>query len=222
MTSILNQIAETKQQKVKASLAKRKSKERRFRLYGVVSISAAILFLVVLIASITSQGYTAFFTTEIRLKVNLDAETLGLISEQPTKEELFSANYMKALRNAIRNEIPVTGRKDRKALYSFISRGAEYKLRDQIVANPSLVGGTITYWALAGDLFNQYNKAILTLQSQKGCVNLKTNRLAGINSSIVKARFVRYLTKTSSPMVIVVMPNLRVFGAQWSAHFILC
>ncbi|CAH0525652.1 phosphate ABC transporter permease PstA [Vibrio hippocampi] len=158
MTSILNQIAETKQQKVKASLAKRKSKERRFRLYGVVSISAAILFLVVLIASITSQGYTAFFTTEIRLKVNLDAETLGLISEQPTKEELFSANYMKALRNAIRNEIPVTGRKDRKALYSFISRGAEYKLRDQIVANPSLVGGTITYWALAGDLFNQYNK----------------------------------------------------------------
>ena len=125
MTSVLNQISKTKKAKVKASLAKRKSKEGRFRWYGIVSISSAILFLVILIASITSQGYTAFYTTEIKLQVSLDHDTLGLINESPDKTELFSANYMKALRNAIREEIEVNGRKERKALYSFISRGGQ-------------------------------------------------------------------------------------------------
>ena len=158
MTSVLNEISKTKKAKVKASLAKRKSKEERFRWYGIVSISSAIMFLVILIASITFQGYTAFYTTEIKLQVSLDHDTLGLINESPDETELFSANYMKALRNALREEIEVNGRKERKALYSFISRGAEYDLRDRVVENPSLVGSEITYWALAGDLSNQYNK----------------------------------------------------------------
>ena len=81
--------------------------------------------------------------------MSLDKETLGLFSEAPSRDELFSANYMKALRNALREEIQVSGRKERKALYAFVSRGAEYDLRDMVVENPSLVGEKITYWALA-------------------------------------------------------------------------
>ncbi|MGX9419500.1 phosphate ABC transporter permease PstA [Vibrio sp. WJH972] len=158
MTDILVEMSKTKKAKVKASLAKRKSKEKRFRSFGVASISFAILFLVILLGSIISQGYTAFYTTEIRLEVTLDKETLGLSSEEPSKGELFSANYMKVLRDALREEIEVSSRKDRKALYAFISNGAEYDLRDLVVEDPSLIGKEFTYWALAGDLFNQYNK----------------------------------------------------------------
>ncbi|WP_047042949.1 phosphate ABC transporter permease PstA [Vibrio mexicanus] len=178
MTSILNEISKTKKAKVKASLAKRKSKEGRFRLYGIVSISAAILFLVILIGSITSQGYTAFYTTEIRLQVSLDEETLGLLSSKPSKEELFSANYMKALRNALKHEIEISTRKERKALNAFISRGAEYNLRDMVVENPSLVGGKITYWALAGDLFNQYNKGNVDESIPEDSRKFKDNQIA--------------------------------------------
>ncbi len=183
MTSVLNEISKTKQTKVKASLKKRKSKEGRFRFYGIVSISAAILFLVILIASITSQGYTAFFTTELKLEVSLDPETLGLSGSTPTREALFSANYMKALRNALREEIEreeikISGRKERKALYSFISRGAEYDLRDKVVADPSLLGSNITYWALAGDLFNQYNKGNIDGSLSEDSRKFKDNQIA--------------------------------------------
>ncbi len=178
MTSVLNEISKTKQAKVKASLKKRKSKEGRFRFYGIVSISAAILFLVTLITSITSQGYTAFFTTELKLEVSLDAETLGLSDTPATKEALFSANYMKALRNALREEIEISGRKERRALYSFISRGAEYDLRDKVVADPSLVGSSITYWALAGDLFNQYNKGNIDDSIAEESRKFKDNQIA--------------------------------------------
>lgn len=178
MTSVLNEISKTKKAKVKASLAKRKSKEGRFRWYGIVSISSAIMFLVILIASITSQGYTAFYTTEIKLQVSLDHDTLGLINESPDETELFSANYMKALRNALREEIEVNGRKERKALYSFISRGAEYDLRDRVVENPSLVGSEITYWALAGDLSNQYNKGNVDSSIPEDSRKFKDNQIA--------------------------------------------
>ncbi len=178
MTSVLNEISKTKKAKVKASLAKRKSKEWRFRWYGIVSISSAIMFLVILIASITSQGYTAFYTTEIKLQVSLDHDTLGLINESPDETELFSANYMKALRNALREEIEVNGRKERKALYSFISRGAEYDLRDRVVENPSLVGSEITYWALAGDLSNQYNKGNVDSSIPEDSRKFKDNQIA--------------------------------------------
>ena len=157
MTSILEKISETKQAKVKASLAGRKNKEKRFRLYGIVSISMAILFLLVLLVSIVSSGYSAFYTTEIKLEISLDTDTLGL-DENPTKEDLFDANYVKALRNGIKDVISVNGRKERRELYRFISNGAEYDLRDKVVADPSLVGQKITYWALAGDNFNQFNK----------------------------------------------------------------
>ncbi|WP_263641656.1 DUF3333 domain-containing protein [Vibrio fortis] len=141
-------------------------------------MSSAIMFLVILIASITSQGYTAFYTTEIKLQVSLDHDTLGLINESPDETELFSANYMKALRNALREEIEVNGRKERKALYSFISRGAEYDLRDRVVENPSLVGSEITYWALAGDLSNQYNKGNVDSSIPEDSRKFKDNQIA--------------------------------------------
>ncbi|WP_295894525.1 phosphate ABC transporter permease PstA [uncultured Vibrio sp.] len=181
MTDILEKISKTKQAKVKAGIAKRKATERRFRLYGVFSISAAILFLVVLLTSIVSQGYTAFYTTEIKLEINLDKETLSLSGDNLTEKQLFGANYMKALRNAIKEEIEISGRKERKALYSFISQGAEYDLRDQVVSNPEMVGNTITYWAQAGDLFNQYNKGNIDIGIEEGSRKFKDQHVDWFN-----------------------------------------
>lgn len=177
MTDILTEMSKTKKAKVKANLAGRKSKEKRFRFFGVASISFAILFLIVLLGSIVSQGYTAFYTTEIRLEVSLDKDSLGLSSDNASRDELFSANYMGALRTAIREQIEVSSRRDRKALHAFISRGAEYDLRDRVVENPSMVGETITYWAQAGDLFNQYNKGNFSKDVPEDSRKFKDNHI---------------------------------------------
>ncbi|QIZ76487.1 phosphate ABC transporter permease PstA [Ferrimonas lipolytica] len=177
MTDILNQIAKTKQQKVRASLAKRKAQESRFRYYGIISISAAILFLVVLLSAIVSQGYTAFYTTEIKLDISLDKETLDLAEGELTQQALFQADYSRVLREAIKQEIAISGRKERKALYSFISTGAEYDLRDMVVAQPSLLGQNLSYWAQAGDLFNQYNKGNVDASVEEGSRSFKNQQI---------------------------------------------
>ncbi|MDD1783110.1 phosphate ABC transporter permease PstA [Enterovibrio sp. ZSDZ35] len=158
MTDRLLKIAETKRQRVKAGVARRRAKEKRFRFYGIASISMAFAFLIVLMTTIVSDGYTAFVTTEIKLTVDLSPETLGIESGETDKKALMQASFRKVLRKAILQEIPVDGRKQKRALYKFLSNGAEYDLRDMVIADPSLIGKTIEYWAQAGDNFNQFNK----------------------------------------------------------------
>lgn len=158
MTDRLLKIAETKRERVRAGVAKRRGKENRFRFYGIASISMAFAFLIVLMTSIVSEGHTAFYTTEIRLQVDLSPSTLGVESGETDPKALMQASYRKALRTALLALVPVEGRTQKRELYRFLSNGAEYDLRDKVMADPSLVGQTITYWALAGDNVNQYNK----------------------------------------------------------------
>ncbi|WP_235869524.1 phosphate ABC transporter permease PstA [Veronia nyctiphanis] len=158
MTDKLLEISKIKKERVQAGLKRRRNKESRFRSYGIASILMAFAFLLVMITVIVFKGHTAFYTTEIRLDVQLDAETLGLKEGEVDPQVLGQGSYRKALRNALREVIPVDGRKDKRELYRFISNGAEYDLRDTVINNPELIGTTYSYWAQAGDNFNQFNK----------------------------------------------------------------
>ena len=61
---------------VMASLERRKKAERRFRLYGLFSIVLGLFFLVILLTSIVSNGYTAFFSSEMGLDIHFDRAVL--------------------------------------------------------------------------------------------------------------------------------------------------
>ncbi len=119
----------------------------------------AFTFLVLLIGSIVTQGYTAFYTTEIRLTVDLSEQSLGIEGKPLNNETLEYLSYRSVLAKAVFNAMPdVTSRSDKRDLFRFISTGAEYDLRDRVAANPNLVGQKIEIWALAGDNVNQFNK----------------------------------------------------------------
>ncbi|MGO4842724.1 DUF3333 domain-containing protein, partial [Rhizobiaceae sp. 2RAB30] len=50
-------------------LKRRYAAERRFRIYGVLAVSVGLLFLAVMLFSIISKGYTAFWQTAVTLPV---------------------------------------------------------------------------------------------------------------------------------------------------------
>ncbi|WP_104403350.1 phosphate ABC transporter permease PstA [Vibrio penaeicida] len=159
MTDQLQRLASIKKERIKSGLASRMGKERRFKAYGITSILLAFSFLFVLIFSIVGEGYTAFYTTEIKLEVTLSHERLRIEDGDLSEDALFNASYRNVLRDAIKVALPdVESRKERRQLYRFLSNGAEYDLRDKVLADSSLVGQTITYYALAGDNVNQFNK----------------------------------------------------------------
>ena len=136
---------------VTARLARRHAAERRFKIYGIVAIGLALVFLATLFVSIGSRGYTAFAQTFIQLEVELDPAVLDLGDGRDAKS-LSAANYQGAVKQSIRALFPeVKKRRDRRKLASMISTGAAYQIRAMVLANPGLVGTTIDVWVPADD-----------------------------------------------------------------------
>ncbi len=134
---------------IKAGLARRYARETRFRMYGLSSIVCGLAFLVFLLVTTGSNGYTALLQTHIGLDIHLLAEDFG---DDRSRESLSKANYSGFIKEALRQTFPeVTKRKEKKALYRIMSGGAQYQLREKVMADPSLIGRSVTYWLLADD-----------------------------------------------------------------------
>ena len=139
-------------------LQRRYAAERRFRFYGALAIAAAIGVLALLLVSIVSKGYTAFWQTEIALEITFDGQ---FIDPEGTgdPEVLALGDYQRLLRTAIRERFPeVTERRDRRKLSRLLSSGADTTLRDMVLADPGIIGSTQRIWVTASDDVDSFNK----------------------------------------------------------------
>ena len=163
---------------VKQTLAKRYAAEKRFRFYGAAAIGISLLFLLILLGSILLKGWPAFIETQMRLDVSLDKDTLG-ISEVST-EAINAANYNGLIKKTMRDAFPeVTKRKGKKQLYKLVSTSAEYQIRDQLIANPNLLGETVSVWVLADDELGAFYKSgALTRSGDKGYTRLSEDQIS--------------------------------------------
>ena len=142
---------------VNAGLAKRYRAEKRFRLYGLMAIIASMLFLSIVFVSIFANGYTAFQQTFIRLDVFFDPEILD-------QQALKTANYQGLVRKALQQMFPdVTSRRDKRLLAGMVSTGASFKLRNQVLDNPEVIGQTLSVWVPADDDLDMYAKGRIDL-----------------------------------------------------------
>lgn len=130
---------------VNKGLKSRYRKEKRFRVYGLLSIIASGVFLAFLLSSIVFNGYSAFLQTYIKLDVPFETE---MINEQNPRRSDFQG----IIKAAIRDYFPdVTERKDTRELYSIFSSGAAFQLREKVLKNPPEGDTTISLWVLADD-----------------------------------------------------------------------
>ena len=130
---------------VNRRLAKRYRIEKRFRFYGLCSIIVSMVFLAVLLTSIVSNGYSAFFQTYVRLDITLDSAMLD--RENPGK-----SNFQAIIKQSINKLYPeVEDRKSKRELYALFSSGAAFQLRDLVMKHPDLIGTTVSLWVPADD-----------------------------------------------------------------------
>jgi len=161
----LSAIAE----KVGAHLKSRHAAERRFQTYGIVSIIAAITFLVVLLTSIISRGYTAFVQSELQLTVSLDASVIDPDGTR-SKEALSSADYTALVRAAMTTLFPEVGenRAARREVMALVSSGAEEEVRKLVMNDPSMIGQTKTLWVPASAPVDQLIKGHMSRDTANG------------------------------------------------------
>lgn len=126
--------------RIKAGLAKRYRAEKRYRLYGILAIVAAISFLVVMLSAIGIRGVGAFQQTYMALSVTFDAEYVN------------GKDWQGMIKSSLRETFPdVTGRRDKKKLYKLASSGAGFDLREILNDHPNWIGETHTVWVTASD-----------------------------------------------------------------------
>ncbi len=146
---------------IAASLQKRYASERRFQWLGRAAVMVGLLFLVFLLFDIMSKGLPAFTSQYIQIPITFDTEKLG-VPDEPDGEALYTANFNALLKRSLRDEFPeVRSRTDKKQLYRLISAGAEFDLRDQLMASPELVGKTTEVWLRAHSESASYLKGQL-------------------------------------------------------------
>ncbi len=165
-----------------ARLRRRYAAERRFRLYGISAIVAALGILGLLIGTIVANGYTAFQQTYLAIPVHLDAQA---IDPQGTRdpETLRRADYQGLVKQSLRDLFPeVTGRRDKLKLYGLVSNAAGYDVRDQVMDDPSMIGTTQTLWMRSSDDIDSLIKGAIDRRLPEGDRRVKDNEIQWIET----------------------------------------
>ena len=149
----------------------RNAAEKRFRSYGLTAIILALLALVWLLISIFGNGLPAFRQTFLTFPVTLDAASFDKSGHRDPAEmaSVTTIGYGKALTKALGDEIVAKGidlaGMTPKELAKLISEESAATLRDRVLADPSLIGQTIGFTALASGRIDGYFKGRVSMES---------------------------------------------------------
>ena len=128
-------------ERVAAGLAARRGREKRFRIYGRIAIGIALAFLVTLFISIFSKGIPGFFQHYVTIEVALERAKLDPAGDLSV-QSLYDGDARGVIRTALYEAAGASGRSGRKAAGKIISQGAEQRLRNAILDDPSILGTT--------------------------------------------------------------------------------
>jgi phosphate transport system permease protein len=136
-------------------LRRRHAADRRLRLYGIAAIATALGLLATLLTSIFVASWTAWTETQIRLDVTLDPSEVNA-------DDPFRGEYQDLVRQALYDLLPqVQTNADRRALRELLSEGAQFQVRDEVVADPALIGRSVSVWVPASDPIDQLEKGVI-------------------------------------------------------------
>ena len=151
MINFANLSPEDRRAHLNKGLKKRKAKETRLKAYGITAIFFALAFLITLLSTVISNGYTALQQTELSLELEIPEEILneeGMVIKKTSADY----NWDGLLKKALRKKFPdVTGMIDKRSLGKILSANAGYELRQQLEKARKLDKTSGVFWVKASD-----------------------------------------------------------------------
>jgi phosphate transport system permease protein len=149
---------DTSSPEAQAAVRRRYRAEARFKLYGLLAIATAAIFLAVLLVDTVIKALPAFTTYSLQLDVPVPGDLVA-----PDKKydpaAIRSADYLPVMREALKTAIPgIKGRANERTLIRLLSTGAPDGIRERLAADPSLIGTTIKAPLLLSDDADLYYK----------------------------------------------------------------
>jgi len=135
--------SERQRELVARSIGRRRRAEKRFQAYGIGAILLACVMLAFLLLTIVSTGWSAFLATYIKVEVTLKKEDID--PDNGGAEAIRGVNFQALIEDSL---IAKLGVKDdeQQLLGKLLSSISGTVLRDRVLADPSLIGKTITLW----------------------------------------------------------------------------
>jgi phosphate transport system permease protein len=130
--------------------------DRRLQVVGIGAILLAIGLLATLIVSLVFTGYRAFVQTMVTIDFPISADVIS-------REDPAGGNYRAVVSEGLRALFPdVTATADQRALGQILTNNTQFMVRDAVVKDPSVIGGTLTLAVPAADPFDQFNKGTIS------------------------------------------------------------
>ena len=157
------QRSRTARRRVRASLARRRRRERLFRAAGLLATAAGLAFLGMFFASLIAKGASAFVQTHVLLDVETPVAALIDAVDQADPIDLIDPVDPDALVNdSLRELFPlVTSRNDRRQLARLLSIDAGESVRRALVAAGAEAGTRLSIWVPAAATVDMLSKGQL-------------------------------------------------------------
>jgi phosphate transport system permease protein len=139
---------------VRRRTARRYAAERRFRALGLAAVLSAMAALAILLATVFIQAFPAFTQFSAVLPVDLSGEDVN-------REHLAESSFNSLANSAIDAALPFAlERSEQRAARSLLSDGAPTLLREAVLADPGMVGGTHAISLPLNDTVDLYLKGM--------------------------------------------------------------
>lgn len=161
----------------KAKLAKRYASERRFKFYGALSLTVTVVFLLFLLVDIARKGAPAFFEHSTSIDVMIDPARVDA-------NNIADGDFGGLIKDAFKAQFPeAQSRAEKKALLALISDEGATKLEQMVIANPALIGTTVSTPVLLTDKADLYLRGISSNEKNDALETLKQKGLIHRNVS---------------------------------------
>jgi phosphate transport system permease protein len=156
-------------------LRRRRRREFTLRALGFSALALAALMLLLLIGSLVATGWQAFTQTHIRIEFPVSADRVK-------PEEIARGNYRALVQDAMQAALPALPAAEARKLSSILSNAAQFRLRDAVVADPSLIGRSVTLTVPVSDPFDQLNKGLVLRDTPEANRRLNNAEIAAFDT----------------------------------------
>jgi phosphate transport system permease protein len=181
MTDISNHKTQWGSAKAKANLARRKRSQWVLQGLGIGAISIAFLMLFLLVSSLVSTGWQAFTQTHVKMQFVVPADKVN-------PDNIAAANWRGLVQDAMETALPGMAPDEARKMAGILSNAAQFRLRDMVVANPSLIGQTVEMTVPTSDPYDQLNKGLINRDTPEVNRRLKDAEIAAFDSLAAEGR----------------------------------
>lgn len=128
--------------------------DRRLQIYGMVAIGFALGFLALLIGTLSFTGYRAFTQSMVTIDIDFSSAELD-------RQNLMDANWRTIFRDGVKDDVGELSRSEERDYFSMFTSSAAYLIRDQIIADPSILDGRATFVIPMSDPIDQLAKGLV-------------------------------------------------------------